>query len=218
MLELLEGTWERLEQALPTVPERVSVVVHGSDLALAAAMPLVPLVRLATAPAARRYVVGWPTTGTIHVLAPRVLRDRASNASGSRDLALLAPAALLAQVLVRHANPAMRPTAVRWAWAFHGAGQYLSGQTEHARGPIGRRLREGGEPRFPPGPRDALLLGGSVLDLLAQEHGPRAALAFVVDPPDGSPERALVRAFGARSIDHVQGPWRAHLARLAGAA
>ena len=36
VLELLEGTRERLAGAFPAVPEEVEVVVHGSDAALAA--------------------------------------------------------------------------------------------------------------------------------------------------------------------------------------
>lgn len=208
------------------MPDRVSVVVHGSDLALAAAVPLVPLVRQATAPAARRYVAGWPSAGTIHVLAPRLLRERASNVEGSRDLALLTPAALLSQVCVGRASgilpPPFRAGAlrrfVRWSWAFHGAGQFLSGQTAHARAPIGRRLREGGEPRFPPGLRDAPLLGGTVLDLLAREEGEAAVIRLLTDPADDRPHRALVRAFGGRALVSTEGEWRAHLARVASSA
>ena len=55
------------------VPGEVEVVVHGSDAALAAAQPYLPLLRRMVAPAARRYLVGWFGSGSIHVLAPRVL-------------------------------------------------------------------------------------------------------------------------------------------------
>ena len=73
VLELLEGTRERLADAFATIPGEVEVVVHGSDAALAAAQPYLPVLRRMVAPAARRYLVGWFGAGSIHVLAPRVL-------------------------------------------------------------------------------------------------------------------------------------------------
>ncbi|WP_205697527.1 hypothetical protein [Conexibacter sp. SYSU D00693] len=226
VLELLETTHERLAGAFPEVPQRTSVVVHPSDAALALAQPVVPLMRLATAPAARRYLVGWPSRATIHVLAPRLLAARASNVPGSREMELLAPSALYAQLVVGHNAPLLPPPfragtfvrAVRWAWLVFGAGQFFGGQTAHARPAIGRRLREGGEPSFPPGLRDAPLLGGTVLDLLAREEGERAAIRFITHLPPGGPRDALVRAFHGRPLVHTEGTWRAHLARLAGQA
>jgi hypothetical protein len=226
VLDQLEQTHERLARAFPAVPDRLSVVVHGSDAALLGAVPIIGLVRRVTAPAARRYVAGWPTATTLHVLAPRLLAARASNVPGSKELALLTPAALLAQVAAgRCASRQPPPFRLRallaapgWSWVFWGSGQFFSGQTEHARGPIGRRLREGGEPSFPPSLRDAPLLGGTVLDLLAREEGEQAVVDFVCDPPPGSPRRALEQAFHGRPTVHTEGTWRAHLAKLAGAA
>ncbi len=92
----------------------------------------------------------------------------------------------------------------------------MSGQGAYARPAIARRLREGQEPAFPPGPRDALLLGGTVLDLLAREEGDPAAIAFICSAGRGDPRAALVEAFHGRRLVHTEGTWRAHLARLAG--
>src|SRR5947208_3497730 len=64
---------------------------------------------------------------------------------------------------------------LRWAWLLEGGARWFSGQTEHARPAIVRRLREGGRPAFPPGLRDAPLLGATVIDLLSREQGERAA-------------------------------------------
>lgn len=224
VLELLEATHERLAAAFPRLPEHTSVVVHGSDLALGLAEPVVPLARRLTHPAARRYLVGWPGREAIHVLAPRLLTARASNVPGSREMELLAPAALYAQVVVGHNSSLLPPPfkvgslvrAARWAWVVFGAGQWFSGQTPHARPAIGRRLRDGGQPAFPPGLRDAPLLGGSVLDLLAREEGEAAVVRFVTHLPPGGPRGALVPAFHGRTLAHTEGTWRAHLARLAG--
>jgi hypothetical protein len=139
---------------------------------------------------------------------------------------LLAPAALYAQVVVGHNSELLPPPfrvgslvrATRWAWVVFGAGQWFSGQTPHARPAIGRRLREGGEPAFPPSLRDAPLLGGSVLDLLAREEGEDAVVRFVSRLPPGGPRGALVHAFHGRPLVHTEGTWRAHLAKLAGQA
>ncbi len=224
LLEMLEGARERIAGALPHAPAGIDVVVHASAAQLSLAQPLVPVLRRLTTPAARRYVAGWFTSREIHVLAPRLLEERASRVSGSRDMLLLTPAALYAGLAVAVANPglppALRPGAMRrivpWAWLSLGAGQWLSGQTAHARPAITRRLREGPRPAFPPGVRDAWLLGGSVLDLLSREEGERAVVRLVLEPP-GDPRRALERAFRGRSTVHSEGAWRSHLARLAGA-
>jgi len=142
VLELLEGTRQRLEPLFPALPEMVSVVLHGTRAQLYTAQPVLTAIVRLTAPAARRYVVGWPTTETLHLLGPRHVDTRASNVPGSRELVLLAPAALYAQLVVGFNNPDLpppfRPGATRhmlaWAWLWAGAGQYLGGQTIHAQG------------------------------------------------------------------------------------
>ena len=221
VLELLEDTRERLGAAFGGAPDDVSVIVHGSPLALALAQPYVPVAQQLTAPAARRYLAGWVTAREIHMLAPRRLEARASSVPGSREMALLAPAGLYAQLLVGHHNPRLPPPwrprrtwrALRWAWLAFGAGQYLGGQTAFARPAIARRMREGGKPHFPPGPRDALLLGGTVLDLLAREHGTETVVRLVRELDPGGPEAALRHAFGSELV-HIEGVWRSHLASL----
>jgi hypothetical protein len=224
VLEQLEATRERLVGLFPQVPEEVAIVIHGSDAALTVAHPYLPLLRRLTAPAARRYLVGWFGRDTVHVLAPRLLRARASNVAGSREMNLLAPSALYTQVVVGASNrrlpPPFRPASLarylRWAWLAAGAGQHFSGQTAHARPAIARRLREGPEPSFPPGLRDAQLLGGTVLDLLAREEGEAACAALASELPPGGPRQALVSAFHGRSLVYTEGTWRAYLARIAG--
>ncbi len=107
---------------------------------------------------------------------------------------------------------------LRWAWLLEGAGRWFSGQSDHARPAIARRLREGGRPSFPPGLRDAPLLGASVIDLLARQEGERAAAQFVTRlHPEGA-RAALSNAFNGKSFVHIEGDWRSHLARLASAA
>lgn len=225
VLELLEETRDRLGTMFPELPGEVSVVLHTRGLELDLAQPFLPVVRRITTPAARRYLAGWAGRGAVHVLAPRLLRDRATNVEGSREMLLLTPAALYVQLVVAECNPELPPPwsprstlrASRWAWLLAGSAQWFSGQTSLARPAIARRLREDSRPEFPPGLKDAALLGGSVIDLVAREQGTRAAVKLACSPlPPGGPRQALLEAFEGRALVHTEGTWRAHLSRLAG--
>ena len=157
------------------------------------------------------------------MLAPRLLAQRASNVEGSLELLMLAPAALLARRYVAANHRGMPPPFgprsfarwIRWAWLLEGAAAYFSGQTAHLRPAVGRRLREAGTPSFPPGTRDATLLGGTVFDLLAAEEGDRACVALACGPHRDGPTGALRTAFGGRAVRHTEAAWRSHLARMA---
>jgi hypothetical protein len=224
-LDSLEATRARLDVVFPRTIADITVVFHGASWILDLAHPAVPLERLLTAPAARRYVVGSTGAQTIHVLAPRALRARASAVPGSREMLERAPDVLYARLVVGVNNRRLPPPAtpprllqrLRWAWVVEGTARYFAGQVEHARPAIARRLREGGQPDFPPRLRDAALLGPTVIDLLAREQGPEAAmrLACYLDPAGA--EHALRDAFGGRSLVHTEGAWRSHLARIASA-
>ncbi len=138
----------------------------------------------------------------------------------------LTPASLYVLRVIQHCNQdlerARRPLRpaleIRWAWLLEGAARWFSGETAHARAAIGRRLREDSRPSFPPRLRDAPLLGGTVIDLLAREEGERSAAKLACRlHPQGS-RAALTQAFGGRALVHTEGAWRTHLSRLAGAA
>jgi hypothetical protein len=218
----LEHARDRLDERFPTSPGDLVVVLHGSPAMLDAAAPALPFQRRMTAPAARRYLVGWAGEWELHVLAPRLLVQRASNVEGSLELLMLAPAALLARRYVAANHDGMPPPLgprrlarwLRWAWLLEGAAQYFSGQVRHVRPAVTRRMREGGAPSFPPGRADAPLLGGSVFDLLAREEGEPACVALACGPHRHGPRRALETAFGGRSPRHTEAEWRAHLERI----
>jgi hypothetical protein len=137
----------------------------------------------------------------------------------------LAPAALYARRVVlennhdlpRRVTPRRLGLELRWAWLLEGAARWFAGQTEHARPAIARRLHEGGRPSFPPGLRDAPLLGGTVIDLLVREEGEIAAAQFACRLHPQGARAALSKAFGGRSFLHTEVAWRSHLARVAGA-
>jgi hypothetical protein len=224
VLGQLEHARSRLDERFPEHVGELAVVMHGSAAQLDAAEPWLPLQRRLTAPAGRRYLVGWAAERELHVLAPRLLAQRASNVEGSLELMMLAPAALLARRYVAANHPGMPPPFgprsfarwLRWAWLLEGAAQYFSGQVRHVRPAVTRRLRESGTPAFPPGRRDATLLGGTVFDLLAREEGVEACVRLASRLNPGGHAAALDKAFHGRPLRHTDGTWRAHLARLAG--
>ncbi len=224
LLAVLESTRERVVGVFDVVPQDVGVVVHPTSWSLTASQPYLPLLRRFSAPASRRYLIGGFAEGELHVLPPRLMRERASNVSGSLDTMLLAPAALYGQLVVGANNPRLpppfRPVRLRrylkWAWLQVGAGQWLSGQIQHARPAISRRLHEGSTPSFPPSARDAYLLAGTIYDLVERTQGIEAAVKMACElPASGGAERSLVRAFSGRDIHQIEGEWRTHLSRVA---
>ena len=221
----LERTREFMAPLFPRGPEEITVVLHGTMAELTLTNPLLPARWLLTAPAARRYVAGWAGHRELHVLTPAALRARASNVPGSREMLALSAACLYARRVITENNRDLAKVmalvrarrSLRWAWLLDGSAAWFSGQVEHARPAIARRLREGSRPAFPPSARDALLLGGTVIDLLAREQGARAAARFCTRlHPDG-PRAALSDAFAGRPLSRTEDAWHSHLARLAGA-
>lgn len=223
LLVSLERTRERLGRLFPSLPDELTVVLHDGTTGLALASPPVALQWLVTDPAGRRYVVGWAGRTEIHMLSPALLRARASQVPGSREMLERSAAALYARRVIAESNrdlarvmPPLRVRrALRWAWLLEGAARWFGGQTDHARPAIARRLREGGRPAFPPGLSDAPLLGGTIVDLLVREQGERAAARAVCRlHPEG--ERAwLIAAFGGRPTVRTEDAWRSHLGRWA---
>ncbi len=225
VLRSLEHVRVQLEQVLDAPPPEMTVVLHPGLVALSLSNPLFAAQWAISVPAARRYVVGWSGRREIHALSPAALRDRAAAVTGSREMLRLGCAALyarraFAESAITTGSRIAAPRSLRearrelsWAWHLEGAGRWFAGQTAHARPAIARRLREGRRPAFPPGVRDAPLLGGTIFDLLAEEHGEDAAIALATRPDGRGSVPALERAFGARLIS-IEGEWRSHLAWL----
>lgn len=221
VLAALEVLRDELDGLYERTPGEVAVVLHPRPWALAMAHPWLPLARFVAAPASRRYFAGWFGEREIHVLSPPALERRASGVPGSREALLLSPEHEYSHLVVGANNPDLPPPFspsafrryLRWAWLCEGAAAWLSGQVPHLRAAIVRRLREGGRPAFPPDGRDAMLLGGTVFDLLERDRGPSAAAALATSPLDRGPRSVLVDAFG-RQLASVERDWRSLLDSL----
>ena len=115
------------------------------------------------------------------MLAPAALEKRASDVPGSREALMRTPRHEYAHVVVGANNATLPPPFslptfrryARTAWLSEGSATYLAGQVPHMRAAVARRLREGRRPPFPPASRDALVLGGTVFELVAREAGRR---------------------------------------------
>lgn len=217
VLDALEDLRLDLEERFARIPEEMTIVVHASPLWLSVAHPFLPMVRWASAPAGRRYLAGWATRGELHVLADDDLVRRAAG-DESREALLRTAERLYAQVVIALNAEGLPPPwgarsfarYLRWAWLVEGAGQHFSNQTPLFRPAVVRRLREGAQPSFPPGPRDAAVLGGTVFELLERQRGTAACGLLVSRLRAGGPLRALELAF-ERSAPEIEVDWREHL-------
>jgi hypothetical protein len=122
------------------------------------------------------------------------------------------------QIVLAANNTALPPmwtprhfiTYLRWAWLIEGAAQYFAGQTSLYRAAVITRLREGERPAFPPSRRDALILGGTVFDLLDRHAGPDACVRMASRLHRQGPQGNLELAFEAR-MREIERAWRTHL-------
>jgi hypothetical protein len=223
----LERTREYLAQQFPRTVDGITVVFHSGPASLSIACPMVPLNWITAAPAARRYVAGWSGREELHTLRTDLLEARASTVPGSLEMLAATASSLYARRVIIENNPDVPPRTasprrvraeLRWAWLLEGAARWFGGQTAHARPAIARRLREGRTPAFPPGVRDAPLLGGTVIDLLVRERDERAAARLACRLHPQGRRAALREAFQGRTFAATEEAWRAHLGRLAAAA
>jgi hypothetical protein len=219
LLEDLESFRAELAELFERTPGDIAVIMHSRPYELALAQPWLPLARMAASPASRRYMAGWFSTRELHVLAPDALEERASGGEGSREALLLSPLHEYAHLTVALNNPALPPPFaprsflrhLRWAWLAEGAATELSGQTPHLRAAVARRLHEGRAPDFPPSARDAPLLGGTLMGMLAEEHGRPAVAELARELDPAGSHRAIEAAF-RRSFAEVERDWRERMA------
>ena len=216
-LDALEDLRLRLEDRFEHAPGDVTVVVHPTPAWLAAAHPFLPAARLAAAPAGRRYLAGWAMSGELHVLNDEYLDRRAA---GEDSLAALRGTAerLYSQVVVGANNASLPPPwgprrfvrYLRWAWLVEGAAQHFAGQVPLFRAAVQTRMRTGKPPSFPPDARDAMILGGTMFDLLERMRGPDACILLASRLRREGAERSIEIAFGEHPRN-VEQEWRRYL-------
>ena len=216
-LDRMENLRLRLEDRFAKVPDEVTVVVHTNPLWLTAAHPFLPAARWSAAPAGRRYLAGWAMATELHVLNDTHMERRAA---GDDSLDALRGTAdrLYAQLVIAANNSALPPAwtpgrfyrYLRWAWLVEGGAQYFARQVGLYRAAVIRRLRESSRPSFPPSRRDAVILGGTIFDLLEEERGPEACDRLVDGLLPGGPLVTLEDAFDARARD-IEDAWRDYL-------
>jgi hypothetical protein len=219
-LDELENMRLRLEDRFDEVPGEISVVIHPTPAWLAAAHPFLPLARSAAAPAGRRYLAGWAMATELHILNEEHL-DRRAGGPDSRRALRGTPDRLYTQIVLAANNTALPPPwgprrfarYLRWSWLIEGAAQYFAGQVPVFRPAVMRRMREGKPPAFPPSARDAIILGGTIFDLLDREVGRSSAEMLATRPGRGGLEASIEIAFDAPLRD-VERAWRQHLREL----
>jgi hypothetical protein len=219
-LDELEDLRLSLEDRFDEVPGEITVVIHPTPAWLAGAHPFLPLARWAAAPAGRRYLAGWAMSTELHILNDEHADRRAGGEDSQRALRGTAER-LYTQLVIAANNSSLPPPwgprrfarYLRWAWLIEGASQYFSGQVPLFRAAVIRRMREGKPPSFPPSARDAIILGGSVFDLLDREVGRTAADVLVSRPGRGGLQASLEIAFDA-PLREIETAWRRHLREL----
>jgi hypothetical protein len=156
----------------------------------------------------------------LHVLNGTYLDRRAA---GADSLAALrgTPERLYVQVVLGANNKRLPPPwgprrflrYLQWTWLIEGAAQYYANQVLLFRAAVSTRLRARRQPAFPPGARDAMILGGTVFDLLERERGPDACDVLASRLRRDGPRKAVELAFGGRFRD-VEREWREYLRKL----
>ena len=216
-LDKLEELRLRLEERFQEAPGDVTIVIHDNPAWLSAAHPLLPAVRWAAAPAGRRYLAGWPMANEIHVLNDEWMERRAGGEDSLRALKGTAER-MYCQLVLAANNTRLPPmwtprrflTYLRWAWLVEGGAQYFTGQTSLYRAAVITRLREGERPAFPPSRADAIILGGTIFDLLDKHSGPGACQMLVSRLRREGPVGNLELAFEAPARE-IEKAWRRHL-------
>src|SRR3954451_240929 len=217
ILDALEDLRLQLEDRFEEAPGKITLVTPPPPAWLAAAHPFLPSARLAAAPAGRRYLAGWAMASELHILNDEYTDRRAAGEDWRASLRGTAER-LYAQIVIAANNERLPPPwgprrfarYVRWAWLIEGGAQYFAGQTSLFRAAVNPRMRQGRPPAFPPSARDAIILGGTVYDLLARERGPDACLVLVSRLRREGATRAIELAFDER-FREVEAEWRRHL-------
>ena len=220
-LDRLEDLRLGLEERFEHVPGGITVIVHPHPGWLTAAHPFLPAARWAAAPAGRRYLAGWAMATELHILNDDYMDRRAAGEDSRRALRGTAER-LYVQIVLGANNERLPPPwgprrfarYLRWAWLIEGAAQYFASQVPLFRPAVVRRMREGASPTLPPSARDAIILGGTVFDLLDRQVGSQACELLVSRLRKDGAQGNLELAFDA-PLREIERGWRNHLGETA---
>lgn len=222
LLDRLEDLSLKLEDRFEVVPTGITVVVHPSALWLNFAHPFLPAVRWSAAPAGRRYLAGWAMSGEVHVLGDVAITRRAAGDASYEALRGTAER-LYTQLVIAANNGAVPPPWTpansrryfEWAWLVEGSAQHFARQVDLFRPAVIRRLKEGSRPSFPPSRRDAIILGGTIFDLLEEYRGGGACELLVSRLRKAGPEANLEAGFDLK-MREIEAMWRDYLRDVTG--
>ncbi|MDO9352354.1 MAG: hypothetical protein Q7T55_01575 [Solirubrobacteraceae bacterium] len=218
VVHVLETVAARLEAHGLVLPPHPTIVVHPTSFSLGLAQPAYVWAQSLTESHGRRYLASWSSGSTLHLISPpRLLRGTGTHIS-MRDALERAPACGLAHLALGHLNPGLTlQRALRrrqWLWLAWGAGQALVGQVPMLASTIAVRRRERRALTIPPPARDAVVLGGSLVELVLRERGLTGLVALLRDPLPPSPGAWVNRALSGLGPTERDVRWRMLLDEL----
>lgn len=212
MLHTLEAVAVRLEAHGLVLPPHPTIVVHPTAVSLSLAQPAFLAAQALTESHGRRYVASWASGSTLHLIAPHRHLRGDQRTVGMRDALERAPACGLAHLALGHANPGLALSRVirrrAWLWLAWGAGQALVGQVGLLASSIAVRRRMRRSLAMPPPPRDAVVLGGTVVELVLRTRGLTALVGMLKEPLPPTPEGWIGRALPGLGSTERDVHWR----------
>jgi hypothetical protein len=218
LIHVLETVAARLEAHGLLLPDHPTIVVHPTAFSLGMAQPAFLAAQSLTENNGRRYLASWASGSTLHLIAPTRLMRRTGGHISARDALERQPACGLAHLALGHANPGLilQRTLRRraWFWLAWGAGQALVGQVPMLASTIAVRRRERRHLQLPPPARDAVALGGSLVELVLRDRGLTALVRLLRDPLPASPEDWIHKALPGLGSTEREIRWRMLLDEL----
>lgn len=212
LVHVLETYAARLEAHGLLLPPHPTVVVHPTALSLSLAQPAYVAALALTETHGRKYLASWASGSTLHLIAPSRLARGTESHISLRDALERAPACGLAHLALGHANPGLdlQRTLRRraWFWLAWGAGQTLVGQVPMLASVIALRRKERRALQVPPPMRDAVVLGGSIVELVLRQRGLTGLVHLLKDPLPPAPEGWIGRALPGLGPTEREVRWR----------
>ncbi len=218
VVHYLETLAARLEAHGLELPDHPAIVVHPTAFSLGLAQPAFLAAQSFTESNGRKYLASWTAGSTLHLIAPGRLMRGTEGHITARDALERAPAVGLAHLALGNVNPQLSlHRAVRkraWFWLAWGAGQTLAGQVPALASTIAARRRERRALQLPPPARDAVALGGSVVELVRRDRGLTALVKLLLAPLPTRPEDWLHHALPGAGTTERDVHWRMLLDEL----